>query len=134
MRVIIYTRTRSGTGSDASRQLEQCRALATCRRWDVTEVFTDQDVSGRTLDRPGLTRAMQLVRNHGCDVLADAIHVLIRSASGFASITSNAGASGVAVVTADGAVDTSSAERRFAAWVVADFTRQEAGHDASAGR
>jgi DNA invertase Pin-like site-specific DNA recombinase len=51
MRTIIYTRSRSGTGADASRQLEHCRAHAASRGWDVSEVFTDQGSSAFTLDR-----------------------------------------------------------------------------------
>ena len=97
MRVIIYTRTRSGTG-DASRQLEQCRALAADRGWDVSEVFTDEDVSGCTLDRTGLVRAMQRVRSRGCDVLvADALEVLTRRAFDLDSILADADAAGVIV-------------------------------------
>src|SRR5271169_2257573 len=98
MRAIIYTRTRSVTGPDASRQPEQCRTLAADRGWDVSEVFTDEDVSWYTLDRPRLVRAMQRVRSRGCDVLvADALEVLTRRASDLDSILADANAAGVTV-------------------------------------
>jgi site-specific DNA recombinase len=121
MRAIMYTRSRSGTGADASRQLEQCRAFAVSRGWDVSEVFTDEDASAYTLDRPGLTQAMHLVRTRGCDVLvAQSADRLTRNASDLASIIADADAdaAGVIVVTADG-IDTSTEAGRMAARVVA---------------
>jgi DNA invertase Pin-like site-specific DNA recombinase len=85
-------------------------------------VFTDQDVSANRLDRPGLMQAMHLVRISGCDVLVTSdVSRLTRDASGFASIVSDADVSGVVVVTADGAVDTSGAPGQCAVRLLATF-------------
>jgi site-specific DNA recombinase len=108
MRAIIYTRIRSGNGPDATRQLEQRRAFAARRGWDVSEVFTDVDASASTLDRPGLQQAMQRVRTRGYDALvAQSAAELSRNALDLASILADADAAGVAVLTKDGIVDTS---------------------------
>jgi site-specific DNA recombinase len=106
MRAIIYTRSRSGTGED--RQLEQCRALAAERGWEVTEVFTDENASAFTMNHPGLQQAMQQVRTRGCGALiAHSASKLTRNASDLASILADADAASVAVLTADGSLDTS---------------------------
>ena len=61
-RVVIYTRTAVATGQNVKgRQAEQCRAYAAERGWDVTEVFTDDGVSGSSPNRPRLVLQQRLV-------------------------------------------------------------------------
>jgi site-specific DNA recombinase len=96
MRAVIYTRTRSETGENA--QLEQCRAMAAERGWDVVATYSDRDASGSNLDRPALQAAMDLVRSRGCDVLiADDVSRLTRRASDMESILVDADAARVTV-------------------------------------
>ena len=134
MRAIIYTRSRSETSAD--HQLEECRAFAAGRGWDVTGEFTDENVSASTLDRPGLQQAMQQVRTHGCDALvAQSATRLTRSASDLASILADADAASVAVLTADGIMDTSDELGVMLARVMAGFARrwdEDREYDASA--
>lgn len=103
MRAIIYKRSRSGTGVDASRELERYRTLIASRGWEVSEVFIDEGASAST---PGLSWVQQ-VRTHGCDALvAQSAARLSRNASDLASLA-DADAASVAVLTEDGIMDTS---------------------------
>lgn len=61
MRAVIYTRTGSGNGENARRQLERCRAVAAERGWAVIAAYSDQGVSAWNMDRPGLNAVMNLV-------------------------------------------------------------------------
>ena len=109
MRALIYTRTAVRTGRDAiGRQAEQCRAFAVSHGWAVTGVFTDDGASGTNMNRPAFRRVTDGMRNRAFDVLiTSTASVLTRRASDLESILAAADASGVAVVTADGIVDTS---------------------------
>jgi DNA invertase Pin-like site-specific DNA recombinase len=96
MRAVIYTRTRSATGGNL--QLERCRAVAAAHGWEVVAAYSNPGASALNLDRPGLQSAMNVVRSRGCDILvADALEVLTRSASGMQSIVADADAAGVTV-------------------------------------
>lgn len=134
MRAIIYMRVATRTSPGVlDRQEAQCREFAASRGYQVTGVYADEGVSAFRPDRPGLDAAMNLARAGGCDVLiASTASVLTRSASQFRSITSDADASGVAVVTADG-VNTSDGGGRLAAWFTGGpGEAAEAARDASA--
>ncbi len=52
-------------GSFISPQLqeERCRAMIAARGFEVGEVITDLDVSGGTMNRPGLSKALGRVRD-----------------------------------------------------------------------
>lgn len=133
MRAVIYARSRSGTGED--RKLEPCQAFAASREWEVTEVFTDTNVSASTLDRLGLQQAMQQVRTRGCDVLiTQSAARPTRNASDFASILADADVVAAPVFTADGIVDTSDELGVMLARVMVEFARrwdEDREHDAS---
>lgn len=115
MRAAIYTRTGREDSGDTNRQLQQCRALAAERGWEVNAAYADEDVSAWNMDRSGLTAAMDLVRGHGCDILlADAFSALSRRASDMESILADADAAGVTVHTVTGPFSSSDATSRAA--------------------
>jgi site-specific DNA recombinase len=123
MRVAIYTRTATRTSGNGQRQLEQCRAFAAARGWQAAEVFADDGASGSNMDRPGLQRILTGMRAGAFDVLlTDAASVLTRNASDLASILADVDAAGVAIMTADGIMDTSTDFGRIMGGLIAKFT------------
>jgi DNA invertase Pin-like site-specific DNA recombinase len=105
---MIYTRTAAMTGQDVlQRQLKQCRAYAIEHGWDIVGEYHDTG-SGRAGSRPGLDAAMELVRSRRCDRLVTSdMSRFTRSASDARTILANADTADVAIVTADGSIDTS---------------------------
>jgi DNA invertase Pin-like site-specific DNA recombinase len=73
MRAIGYTRVSTQEQADSGLSLEaqQERIAAYClaKNWTLTEVVTDAGVTGQKLDRPGLSRVLELVRRRQVDVV-----------------------------------------------------------------
>ena len=132
MKAVIYTRTASESSS-SQRQLEQCQTFAAVHGWDVAGIYSECCVSGRSADRRTLNLAMQQARNQECGVLivSDATR-LTRDASGLASILRDADAAGVRVVTADGALDTTTKESRPVARLMTWVAGNDRASDATA--
>jgi site-specific DNA recombinase len=81
MRAAIYARYSSDQQSTASipDQVRLCRRLCDEQGWEVTEVFTDEAMSGATHLRPDFQRMQQLAMRGGFDVLvAEALDRLSR--------------------------------------------------------
>src|SRR3954464_7880924 len=72
LRTIIYARV--STEDQVERyglpsQLRACRDFAAANGFDVIEEICDEGISGVILDRPGLARVRQLVRDGAVDVV-----------------------------------------------------------------
>lgn len=67
VRVSTEDQAREGVSLEAQR--EQVRAFCKARRWELVEVFADEGVSGKTLDRPGLQAALGAVGEGRAKVL-----------------------------------------------------------------
>ncbi|WP_395692088.1 recombinase family protein [Nocardioides sp.] len=67
MQVVLYARISEDTTGEASgvrRQLEECRALAVGRGWDIVDEITDNDLSAaKGGHRPGYAKVLDLVRS-----------------------------------------------------------------------
>ena len=114
MRAVIYTRTAAGTGRDLQQQLEQCRAYAARQGWGIAGEYSDTGSGYRS--RPGFDAVMALIRSRGCDrLVAPEMSRLTRSLTDAGTILAEAETAGVAVVTADSMLDTSTAPGRLTA-------------------
>lgn len=91
-------------------QVDECRRYALGRGWAVTAVYTDEAISGSTLDRPGLARLRRDLRAPGRPfeyVLVHDLSRLSRSASDTHPLVDEFRASGVNLISASNGVDTS---------------------------
>lgn len=129
-RVVGYVRVstdeqgQSGLGLDAQRAaIEQaCES----RGWQLVEVVEDSGVSGGTLERPGLRRALDLIASGEADgLVASKLDRLARSSIGFGRLIEWCEASGAALVALDADVDTSTPSGRMMAGVFAAFAQYE---------
>lgn len=70
-RVAIYTRYSTDMQSPASveDQIRLCRRLCDAQGWPVTEVFSDEAISGKTDRRPGFERLRQAAMDGHFDVV-----------------------------------------------------------------
>ena len=125
-RAVIYARTNPSTGADTSDEQEAaCRRLAVERGWEAVEVYRDR-ASGSAFSRPALGRALDRIRAGHYDALvASEAATISRSVTHLDAVTSDADASGVVIVAADGCMDTSTAADGFAARVTTAFTASE---------
>ena len=73
MRTAIYLRQsldRSGEGAAVERQETDCRLLAQAKRWDVSQVFTDNDISASSgKHRPGFEAMLEAVTRGQLDAV-----------------------------------------------------------------
>jgi DNA invertase Pin-like site-specific DNA recombinase len=75
MRVIGYTRVSteeqalSGLGLEAQEQIIRAECALERRGWQLVELIADEGESGKTLERPGLQRALHLIATGKADVL-----------------------------------------------------------------
>lgn len=88
MKAIIYTRVSTDkqafSGLGLAAQRERCEAYAGLYDFTVVEVIADEGESAKTLDRPGLTRALAMLRDGEADALiVSSIDRLTRSVADF---------------------------------------------------
>ena len=73
MKAIGYTRVSTQEQADSGLSLEGQReriaAYCTAKGWTLTEVVTDAGLTGTNMDRPGLSRVLDLVRRRQVDVV-----------------------------------------------------------------
>ena len=73
MKAVAYTRVstqeQAESGLSLTGQQERIAAYCTAREWELVEVVTDAGVSGAKLQRPGLSRVLELVRRREVDVV-----------------------------------------------------------------
>lgn len=134
-RVICYTRVSTDEQADSGLGLEAQRvrlqAEMTHRGWSDVEWIEDPGVSAKTLDRPGIRRALELLATNQAGVLAVAkLDRLSRSVIDFAGLMAQAQHQGWALVVLDLGVDMTTATGRMVAGImaqVAEWEREQIG-------
>lgn len=130
MRVLGYVRVstdeqrESGAGLAAQRQAIQDEVNR--RGWKLTEVIEDAGFSARSLKRPGIARAIEMLDAGQVDGLVVAkLDRLSRSLLDFAGLMDRAQRKGWAIVALDLGVDTSTPAGEAMANVMATFAQFE---------
>jgi DNA invertase Pin-like site-specific DNA recombinase len=124
VRVSTEEQAGSGLGLEGQRQRieEACRA----RGWDLLDVIEDAGVSAKTLDRPGLRRALRALELGEADGLVVAkLDRLSRSVGDFAGLIDRARREGWAAVVLDTDVDMATPAGEMMANVMASFAQYE---------
>ena len=130
-RVSTSEQTISGLGLAA--QEATIRSECARRGWQLNEVALDAGESGKTLDRPGLRRALELVADRRATVLVAAkLDRISRSVLDFAALLEWFGAADASLVALDVGVDTSTPGGRLVANVFASVAEWE--RDTISGR
>ena len=80
---IIYTRFSPRPNAkecdSCEKQQERCRAFCLRQEFNVINVFTDENVSGSVLSRPGITAAIGAIDRHEAEILVvDSVNRLAR--------------------------------------------------------
>lgn len=123
VRVSTDEQADSGLGLEAQRR--RIAAYCEAQGWRLVETVTDEGVSGKTLDRPGLTRAVGMLQP-GRILVALKLDRLTRGgARGLDELTERALAAGGDWATVEGSYDTSSAMGRFMMRLVAEIAQLE---------
>jgi len=123
VRVSTSEQADSGLGLEAQRR----RIVAYCEAqgWQLAEIVADEGVSGKTLERPGLVRAVSLL-GPGRILVALKLDRLTRGgARGLDDLTTRVMAAGGDWATVEGSYDTSSAMGRFMTRLVAEIAQLE---------
>lgn len=131
MRAVIVTRVSTADqaekGTSLDGQRERLTAYVASRGWDLVEVCTDAGVSGTRHDRPGLTRALDLIRDDRADVLlATKLDRVSRSALGLLELIEDLTRHEAALVVVDDGLDTSTDTGKLVAsilGIIAGFER-----------
>lgn len=129
-RVIAYVRvstdeqTRSGLGLKDQRKV--IRAAADQRGWVLVDVIEDHGLSAKSLNRPGLTVAIDRVEAGEADaILVAKLDRLSRSLLDFAGLMERSRRKGWAIVALDLGVDTTTPSGEMLAHVLSSFTQFE---------
>lgn len=130
IRLVGYLRVSTAEQADSGLGLDAQRATITGearrRGFELVELCEDRGVSGKTLDRPGLTRALERVEDGGADgIIVAKLDRLSRSLLDFAGLMERSRRNGWAVVAVDLAIDTSTAQGELMANVLATFAQFE---------
>lgn len=130
LRVVAYLRVstaeQSESGAGLKAQREAIRAAAGQRGWRVVKVVEDAGLSGKSLERPGLTEAITMVEGDKADALVVAkLDRLSRSLLDFAGLMERARRKGWAIVALDLGVDTTTPAGEMMANVLATFSQFE---------
>lgn len=130
LRVIHYTRVSTDEqalsglgleGQDAA--LERARAY---RGWELVATISDEGVSGSTLQRPGLLRALRMIVAGDADALVAAkLDRLSRSVSDFSRLLEWFEDAGAALIMLEPEVDTSTPAGRVVVHVLMAFAQFE---------
>lgn len=124
VRVSTSEQAESGAGLESQR-----RAIAaTCdhRGWRLVEIVEDAGLSGKSLNRPGLHRAVESIEAGAAQVLVTAkLDRLSRSLIDFASLMERSRRRGWGIVALDLGVDTSTPQGEMMASVMASFAQYE---------
>lgn len=123
VRVSTAEQADSGLGLEAQRR--RIAAYCEAQGWDLVQIVADEGLSGKALDRPGLARAVGLLRP-GRILVALKLDRLTRGgARGLDELTEQVLASGGDWATVEGSYDTSSAMGRFMTRLVAEIAQLE---------
>lgn len=130
LRVSTDEQQRSGLGLDAQR--ETIQRAAEYKRWTVVEWIRDEGRSGKSLERPGIQRALELMEDSGPNVMVVAkLDRLARSALDFLTVVERAKEQEWSLVVLDmgqgDELDTSSPYGKFTATMMAAVAELERG-------
>jgi site-specific DNA recombinase len=129
-RAVVYARQsldRTGEGAAVDRQIEDCRRLATARRWEVVEVISDNDMSASTgKRRPGYERLLDMMLTGKVDaVVVWAVDRLTRRLVDLEQVITVCESTGVRLATVTGDLDLSTDTGRMLARILASVARGE---------
>lgn len=135
MRIIGYTRVSTGEQAESGAGLEAQRAAleAACesRGFELVRVIEDAGASGKTLSRPGLDEALQLIAAGEADgIMVSKLDRLSRSVIDFGNLLAVAEKGGWNIVALDFGVDLSTPSGKLVANVlmaVAQWEREAIG-------
>ena len=114
----------SGAGLDAQRNMIE--AACEGRGFTLSQVIEDAGVSGKTLARPGLALALELVETRQADgIMVAKLDRLSRSLLDFAALTERSRKHGWTLIALDLGVDTSTPQGEMMANVLATFAQFE---------
>ena len=124
MRVVAYSRVsteeQSKSGLGLAAQEITIRSGCAARGWDVVGLYVDAGQSGKTLERPALRDALEVVANRTADGLVVAkLDRLSRSVIDFAALLEWFEHVGAVLLALDLAIDTSTPSGRLIANVFA---------------
>lgn len=123
LRVSTEEQARSGLGLEA--QQERITSEATRRGWNLRWV-SDDGYTAANLNRPGITQALEDLRNHTADALVVAkLDRLSRSLLDFAGLMAQAQRERWELIALDLGVDTSTPQGQLMANVMASFAAYE---------
>jgi DNA invertase Pin-like site-specific DNA recombinase len=127
MTAILYSRaSTSEQNLTLEGQRAKLQAEAAYRGWEHTVYLEDGGQSGKSLDRPGMRKALAMLASGEADTLcAVKLDRLSRSVVDFVSLLSLAERQGWNLVVLDLALDTSSANGRFVAQILASVAELE---------
>jgi DNA invertase Pin-like site-specific DNA recombinase len=130
LRIVAYVRVSTSEQSDSGAGLEaQRRAVidaAVTRGWSLVHIHEDAGLSGKSLNRPGLTAAIAAIETGMADALVVAkLDRLSRSMIDFARLMERSRRKGWAVVALDLGVDTTTPAGEMIANSVANFSQFE---------
>jgi len=122
LRVSTQEQADSGLGLEA--QKARVEAYCTAQGWRLARTYTDAGVSAKTLDRPGLTAALEALRP-GRVLVALKLDRLTRTARDLDELTARVHDNGGEWATVEGQYDTASAMGRFMLRLVGDLAQLE---------
>jgi DNA invertase Pin-like site-specific DNA recombinase len=130
MRVILYARVStdeqavSGLGLEAQEAL--LRRALDYRGWELAEIVRDEGISGSTLNRPGLYRALERIAAGEVDgLVVSKLDRLTRSMRDFCEIVDWFEEAGATLVMLEPEVDTTAPTGRAMAHVLVTFAQME---------
>lgn len=130
MRAISYTRVSTEEQAQSGLGLEAQRARVIDaihqRGWQLADTVTDDGYSAKSLDRPGIARALKMLESREADALVVAkLDRLSRSLLDFAGLMDRSRRQGWEIVALDLGVDTSTPSGEMMAGVMATFAQYE---------
>lgn len=128
--VIGYVRVSTSDQADSGLGLaaQQATIVAECERrgWQLVDVISDEAASGKSLDRPGLRRALERIASgHAEGLVAAKLDRISRSVIDFATLLEWFDEAGATIVAPDLAIDTSTPSGRLVANVMSSVAQWE---------
>lgn len=124
----VSTVEQADSGNGIAAQEAAIRAECDRRGWTLAYIARDEGVSGKTLDRPALTEALERIAGgEAVGIVAAKLDRLSRSVVDFGRLLEWASEADATVVALDLGVDTSTASGRLVANVLASVAEWERG-------
>lgn len=124
--VRVSTDKQAESGAGLGSQRGMIERECTNRRWNLVRIATDEGLSGKDINRPALTEALEDLRLGRADALVVAkLDRLSRSVKDFAHILDLSGKQGWKLIVLDVAVDTSTPSGELMVGVMSQFAQFE---------